>query len=242
MMNSNYSTQVIKARNIGKSFGKTRVLGDIDFDLPAGVIYGICGPNGVGKSVFLRILSGLIIPDRGDVVVFGKQVGRDTEFAPDTGILIDSPGFLLAESGRRNLQLLARVSGKATEAGIVEAIRQVGLAPDDRRPVSAYSTGMRQRLGLAQAIMENPDLLILDEPTNGLDFDGQRDIYTYLTDLRSQGKTILLTSHSLDELKILCDRVFIISAGSLTPFTHPEIVANSSDDYYLNSLGLTTDK
>ncbi|MCE5207174.1 MAG: ABC transporter ATP-binding protein [Chloroflexi bacterium] len=227
-MDSTHANAVITARNICMTFGKNRVLEQANFDLPAGVIYGICGPNGAGKSVFLRILSGLILPDEGEVIVFGKKIGKETEFAPSTGILIDSPGFLLTNSGRRNLQLLASVSGKATEARIVEAIRQVGLDPLDRRPVSTYSSGMRQRLGLAQAIMEDPDLLILDEPTNGLDFEGQRDMYTYLTDLRGQGKTILITSHSLDELKILCDKVFIISSGSLKPFQHPEIIANTA--------------
>jgi ABC-2 type transport system ATP-binding protein len=212
-LNENF---VITSRNVSKKFGKNQVLSQINFDLPAGVIYGISGPNGTGKSVFLRILTGLILPDEGEVIVYGKKIGKETEFAPSTGILIDSPGFLLAYSGRRNLQLLASVSGKVSEARIVEAIRQVGLNPEDRRPVSTYSTGMRQRLGLAQTIMENPDLLILDEPTTGLDFDGQREIYSYLVDLRAQGKTILITSHSRDELKILCDEIFILSSGKLT--------------------------
>ena len=212
-LNENF---VITSRNVSKKFGKNQVLSQINFDLPAGVIYGISGPNGTGKSVFLRILTGLILPDDGQVTVYGKKIGKETEFAPSTGILIDSPGFLLANSGRRNLQLLASVSGKVSEARIVEAIRQVGLNPEDRRPVSTYSTGMRQRLGLAQAIMEDPNLLILDEPTTGLDFDGQREIYSYLVELRAQGKTILITSHSRDELKILCDEIFILSSGKLT--------------------------
>jgi ABC-2 type transport system ATP-binding protein len=230
-MTINETSYVIQTQNIVKSFGKNPVLQHTDFDLPAGVIYGICGPNGSGKSVFLRILSGLILPEQGSVTVFGKKVGKEVEFAPNTGILIDNPGFLLAQSGRRNLQLLAKVSGKASEERISKVIRTVGLDPDDRRPVSTYSTGMRQRLGLAQAIMEDPELLILDEPTTGLDFDGQRDMYTYLTDLRNQGKTILITSHSLDELKILCDRVFVISAGAIIPFCHPEIIANTRDAF-----------
>ncbi|MBE3143183.1 MAG: ATP-binding cassette domain-containing protein [Planctomycetes bacterium] len=212
-LNENF---VVTSRNVSKKFGKNQVLNQINFDLPAGVIYGISGPNGTGKSVFLRILTGLILPDNGEVTIYGKKIGKETEFAPSTGILIDSPGFLLANSGRRNLQLLASVSGKVSEARIVEAIQQVGLNPEDRRPVSTYSTGMRQRLGLAQAIMEDPNLLILDEPTTGLDFDGQREIYSYLVDLRAQGKTILITSHSRDELKILCDEIFILSSGKLT--------------------------
>ncbi len=217
-MDSNLENVVLTARNIRKKFGKNQVLDHVDFDLPVGMIYGISGSNGAGKSVFLRILSGLILPDEGEVRVMGKRIGEEIEFAPSTGILIDNPGFLLANSGRRNLQLLAGVSGKASEARIIEAIRQVDLDPDDRRPVSTYSTGMRQRLGLAQAIMEDPDLLILDEPTNGLDFDGQREIYDYLITLREQGKTILITSHSRDELKILCDQIFTLSSGRLNPY------------------------
>ena len=217
-MDFNRPSSVVQTHNLTKSFGNKRVLNHIDFDLPYGVIYGICGSNGIGKSVFLRILCGLILPDQGEVFVFGKKVGKEIEFAPATGILIDSPGFLLANSGKRNLQLLASVSGKATPDRIIWAIQQVGLDPEDRRPISTYSTGMRQRLGLAQAIMEDPDLLILDEPTTGLDFDGQREIYNYLVGLRAQGKTILITSHSRDELRILCDKIFTLSSGKLIPF------------------------
>jgi len=205
----------LETRGIMKRFGKNTVLDNVDFRLPKGVIYGICGPNGTGKSVFLRILSGLIKPDSGAVEVFRQLIGRDVEFAPSTGILIDNPGFLLANSGRRNLELLASVSGKATKERVADAIRQVGLDPNDRRPVSTYSSGMRQRLGLAQAIMEDPDLLILDEPTNGLDFEGQKEIYSYLIELRAQGKTILITSHNRDELKILCDEIYTLSYGKL---------------------------
>jgi ABC-2 type transport system ATP-binding protein len=206
---------VVQTRNITKRFGRNLVLDHVNFDIPAGVIYGISGPNGIGKSVFLRILSGLVLPDEGEVIVLGKKVGIEKEFAPSTGILIDNPGFLLAYSGKRNLQLLASVSGNVSDERIVEAIKQVGLNPEDRRPVSTYSSGMRQRLGLAQAIMENPEILMLDEPTNGLDFDGQREIYSYLVDLRTRGKTILITSHNRDELKILCDEVFNLSDGKL---------------------------
>lgn len=218
----NEYSSVVQTHNLSKSFGKHEVLKHIDFTLPRGVIYGICGSNGIGKSVFLRILSGLILPDRGEVLVFGKKVGKETEFAPATGILIDSPGFLLANSGKRNLQLLASVSGKATPDRIIWAIRQAGLDPEDHRPVSTYSTGMRQRLGLAQAIMEDPDLLILDEPTNGLDFEGQKEIYSYLVELRAHGKTILITSHSRDELRILCDKIFILSRGKLDQISASE--------------------
>ena len=229
-MKTNISEIVLSANNISKKFGKNQVLNQVNFSMPAGVIYGINGPNGAGKSVFLRILSGLILADEGEVLVFRKRVGKETEFAPSTGILIDSPGFLLGCSGRRNLQLLASVSGNVSEGRINEVIKLVGLNPADRRPVSTYSTGMRQRLGLAQAIMEDQELLILDEPTSGLDFDGQREIYSYLVDLREKGKTILITSHSKDELNILCDRIFTLDKGQLIKNVHTETSPEEQSD------------
>lgn len=222
--------EVLSVRHCSKRFGPNEVLREVDFNLPVGVIYGICGSNGTGKSVFLRILSGLLIPDEGEIVIFGKRIGKDVEFAPSTGILIDTPGLLANLSGRKNLELLAMVSGNVPAKRIDEVIRQVGLNPQDKRPVSTYSTGMRQRLGLAQALMENPDLLLLDEPSSGLDFSGQKDIYTILTDLRNQGKTILITSHSLEELKILCDQVFSVDQGKFVPFLFPEMLENGLEE------------
>ena len=206
---------IINAQGIQKSFGKKQVLTGMDFQLPAGQIYAICGKNGSGKSVFLRILTGLMFPTGGQVTIFGERIGVEVEFPSATGALIDHPGFLLNESGRRNLVLLAKISGKATSEKIDETLRFVGLDPGDRKPFKTYSVGMRQRLGLAQAIMEDPDLLILDEPTAGLDFDGQREIYEYLIELRKQGKTILITSHSQGEIKLLCDQAFLLKDRKL---------------------------
>ena len=206
---------IINAQDVHKQFGRKVVLDGLNFQLPAGQIYAICGRNGSGKSVFLRILTGLMFPSSGQVTIFGQRIGADVEFPSHTGALIDHPGFLLNESGRRNLVLLAKISGKATLEKIDETMRFVGLDPGDRKPFKTYSVGMRQRLGLAQAIMEDPDLLILDEPTAGLDFDGQREIYDYLIELRKQGKTILLTSHSQGEIKLLCDKVFLLKDGKL---------------------------
>ena len=201
---------MIEARGIEKSFGSKKVLDNLDFTLPEGKIYAVCGNNGAGKSVFLRIITGLVYPDKGTIRVNGIQVGKEVEFPPSVGSLIDQPGFLLSESGFRNLELLATINGKVGREAIRATMDFVGLDPNERKPVRTYSVGMRQRLGLAQAIMEDPALLILDEPTAGLDFDAQLEIYEYLIQLRRQGKTILITSHSLNEVKLLCDKAFQI--------------------------------
>ena len=211
----NNNNPIIFAKNIIKKFGSKTILNGIDFEMPAGKIYAICGANGSGKSVFLRILVGLMHPTQGQINIFGQGIGSEVEFPVFTGALIDHPGFLKNESGVRNLQLLAKISGKASTEKIYETMRFVGLDPQDKKFFKTYSVGMRQRLGLAQAIMENPKLLILDEPTAGLDFNGQRDLYNYLIQLRKQGKTILITSHSQGEVKLLCDKAFLLTEGKL---------------------------
>lgn len=213
------SNLIVEAKHLCKSFGRKLVLDSIDFDLPQGMIYAICGPNGSGKSVFLKNLIGLTLPDSGEIKVFGRRIGKEVEFAPDTGALIDQAGFLLNESAISNLLLLARISGAASPQRVNEVLHFVGLDPEDKTPVKTFSVGMRQRLGIAQAIMEDPQLLILDEPTAGLDFDGQREIYNYLIKLKQMGKTILFTSHNQNEIKLLCDRVYLMKSGKLTQWT-----------------------
>ena len=213
------SNLIVEAKNVRKSFVGKLVLDGVDFDLPQGMIYAICGSNGSGKSVFLRNLIGLMLPDSGEIKVFGRRIGKEVEFAPDTGALIDQAGFLLNENALFNLMLLAKISGAASPQRVSEALRFVGLDPEDKMPVKAFSVGMRQRLGIAQAIMEDPKLLILDEPTAGLDFDGQREIYDYLIQLKQMGKTILFTSHNQNEIKLLCDRVYLMKSGKLTLWT-----------------------
>jgi ABC-2 type transport system ATP-binding protein len=220
----------LKAEKITKKFNKNKVLKGASIELPLRAIYGICGFNGSGKSVFLKICSGLMLPDSGTVSIFNKKIGNELEFAPDTGILIDGAGFLASYSAARNLELLAKVSGKGSAARIREVLEQVGLNAADKKPVGTFSTGMKQRLGLAQALMEEPQLLLLDEPTNGLDFAGQREIYTILSELRGSGVSILLTSHSLDEMKILCDKVFEMDRGVLSPFVRPGIGEELEDE------------
>ncbi|MFZ3151403.1 MAG: ABC transporter ATP-binding protein [Anaerolineaceae bacterium] len=206
---------IISATNIWKAFGRRVILDDLNFIVPRGVIYAICGKNGIGKSVFLRTLSGFIIPDRGTVTIHGQEIGKEIEFPRSTGILIDRPGFMPEKNGYGNLSLLGQISGHANKGQIRSAMESVGLEPDDGRPVRTYSIGMLQRLGLAQAIMEDPDLLLLDEPTSGLDYETQEAMYGLLRSLRERGKTIVFTSHSPYEVKKLSEKTYWLIDGKL---------------------------
>ncbi|HBO34867.1 MAG TPA: multidrug ABC transporter ATP-binding protein [Anaerolineaceae bacterium] len=206
---------ILSAKNITKAFKAKPVLTGINFDLPAKQIVAICGANGSGKSVFMRILSGLIRTDTGTVSVFGTQLGGKNEFPPSTGVHFDNSGLLLTETGWNNLLLLAMISNTVSKERIEEVIRLVNLDPNDKRPVRTYSTGMRQRLGIAQALMEDPQLLLLDEPTTGLDFDGQDWFHDLIRELQGHGKTILITSHSKEEIASFCDQAYVMAGGTL---------------------------
>lgn len=209
------TSHAIHIEGVSKQIGKHLILEGVCLQVPVGQVYGISGYNGSGKSMLLRIICGLVLPSRGKVEVFGERIGQQAEFPKETGALIESPGFLADYSGFMNLQLLAMIRNQITGDDIRATIRQVGLNPDDPRPVRTYSTGMRQRLGIAQALMEKPRLLLLDEPTNGLDREGVEDVHRLLQDLRSSGATILLTSHSQGEIQKLCDAAFFIDKAHL---------------------------
>jgi ABC-2 type transport system ATP-binding protein len=207
----------ISLNNIRKVFGNTVVFENINLDVPTGSITGISGPNGAGKSILLRIICGLVKPTRGDVFVLGNQVGVTHEFPSDTGALIDSPGLLENESAKRNLELLAKISRGADDGRIREVLKIVGLNPEDHRPVRVYSNGMRKRVGIAQAILEKPQVLILDEPTDAIDQAGWKEVYEYLIQLKEEGTTILFSSNNLDEIAILCDQAFVLQERQLKP-------------------------
>ncbi len=152
----------------------------------------------------------------GEIRVNDKVIGKDVDIPANVGVIIETPGFLPNYSGYNNLKFLAKINNKIGKDEIKAAIKSVGLNPDDKKHVGKYSLGMRQRLGLAQAIMENPDILILDEPMNGLDKDGVKDMRQYLLDLKNQGKTILIASHSAEDIDVLCDTVCEMDKGVLT--------------------------
>ena len=204
-------TAVVSVSHLSISFGQEQILGDINLSLKKGAIHGIIGRNGSGKTVLMKCILGFLRPQAGCVQVFGKIIGKDCDFAPHTGMLIETPGFLPNETGRNNLLWLAKLSKRATANDVDMAIRMVGLDPGLRKTVSKYSLGMRQRLGIAQAIMEQPDLLILDEVMNGLDKEGVSDIRKLLLSFRIQGKTLLISSHFAQDIDMLCDTVYEIT-------------------------------
>lgn len=206
----------IEVRHVSKSFGDEQVLRDVSHDFAAGKIHGIVGNNGSGKTVLMKCICGFLTPNSGEIYVNHVRVGKERDFPEDIGIIIETPGFLPHLSGLQNLKLLASLKGIANEHTIRETIKLVGLDPDMKKPVGKYSLGMRQRLGLAQALMEDPGLLILDEPLNGLDKNMAAQIRGVIKGLREQGKTVLLASHNQQDIDELCDTVCEMDAGVLT--------------------------
>lgn len=209
------SMPAVRVENVSKKLRQHQVLDKVNLNVQVGQIIGIYGPNGSGKSMLLRVISGLVLPNMGTVMVFDQKIGRGTEFPRSIGALIDGPGFVLEYDGLSNLGLLASIQNRITKADIQKAIESVGLDPNDRRPLKAYSTGMRQRLGIAQAIMERPLLLPLDEPTSALDSDGTSHIHTLLRELNQQGTTTILVSHKPTEIEVLCNKVYRMEQGRL---------------------------
>lgn len=206
---------MIEVKNVSLTLQKNEILKDISVHFERGKIHGLIGRNGSGKTMLMKCISGFVKPNSGEILVDGKRIGKDCDFPKNAGIIIETPGFIPYYSGYKNLKLLADLRGKISRDDIRKTMEKVGLNPDLKRHVRKYSLGMRQRLGLAQAIMENPDLLILDEPMNGLDKEGVADMRKYLLDLKSLGKTILIASHSAEDIGILCDTVCEMDKGRL---------------------------
>ena len=209
-------TAVVDIQNVTKQYGANTVLKDASLRCESGKIYGLIGRNGSGKTVLLKCVCGLVTPSDGEVRVWGKRVGKDVDFPENIGFIIESPGFLLQESGLNNLKHLASIQGKIGIHEIRKSMEIVGLNPDLKLHVGKYSMGMRQRLGIAQAIMEAPKLLVLDEPMNGLDNQGVEHIRRLLLSLKENGVTILLASHFKDDIAYLCDEVYKMDAGILS--------------------------
>lgn len=214
-MTNKTTNSFIQVNDIVLRFKKDILLDHVSYQCEHGKIHGIVGRNGSGKTLLMKCICGFIRPNEGHIYVRDKEIGKDIDFTPDTGIIIETPGFIPYYSGYRNLKVLAAINNRISRKDIENAMYQVGLDPTMKKRVATYSLGMRQRLGIAQAIMEDPSLIILDEPFNGLDKHGVAEIRELLLDLKAAGKTILLASHNDEDIRILCDHVYEMDGGVL---------------------------
>lgn len=205
----------ISVNHVTKKFKEATVLHDVNVEFQKAEIHGLIGRNGSGKTMLMKCICGLVPITSGTIIINQKQIGKDIQIPDNIGAIIETPGFLPNYSGFQNLLFLSKIKGTISRDQIKQSIRKVGLNPEDKKPVGKYSLGMRQRLGLAQAIMENPNLLILDEPMNGLDKEGVSDMRTLLLELKKHGKTIILASHSAEDIDVLCDSVSEMEHGKL---------------------------
>ncbi|MDO4340545.1 MAG: ABC transporter ATP-binding protein [Eubacteriales bacterium] len=208
--------KMIEIRNLTKSFKGQIVLNGLSFSAEPGSITGIIGRNGSGKTVLFKCMCGFLLPDSGQIIMNNKDVTKIRERNGMIGAIIEEPGFLDDVSGYKNLKYLALLQGKIGEQEILHALEQVGLLNERNKKVKKYSMGMRQRLGIAQVLMEDPPVMILDEPMNGLDQQGVEDMWNLFLDLKKQNKTVILTSHNKEDIDILCDAVYRIDNGILT--------------------------
>jgi ABC-2 type transport system ATP-binding protein len=207
--------QFIVVENAVKKYKDTVALNDVSISFAKNQIHGLVGRNGSGKTVLLKCIAGLTRLTSGRILIGDKVVGKDMEIPDNIGVIIEAPGFIPNFSGYHNLKYLADIRGKIGKEEIRQAMQRVNLNPDMKKWAGKYSLGMRQRLGIAQAIMENPDILILDEPTNGLDNKGVEEFRELIQSFRTEGKTILLASHNAEDIRILCDTVHELDGGNL---------------------------
>lgn len=203
----------IEIRDLNKEIGKNQILDNISVTLISGKVYGLSGTNGSGKTMLMRALCGLIRPSSGEIRIDNQILGKDISFPPSVGALIEAPSFIPKYTGFKNLKILAAIKNKINNQDIRNTLIQVGLDPDDRRAYRKYSLGMKQRLGIACAVMENPNLILLDEPFNALDECGTKLIHGLLNSLKENGALIVLAAHDKTELESLSDEILIISEG-----------------------------
>ncbi len=225
------SEVILSVKNLSKSFGKRKAVDGLSFDIKIGEIFGFLGPNGAGKSTAIRAMLSLIKPDSGDIEIFTKSVRKYHNLAlQGVGALVERPDFYEYLSAYKNLSILATMD-KVPKNRIVEVLEIVGLADRGEDKVKAYSQGMKQRLGIAQALLSNPRLLILDEPTNGLDPRGMKEVRSLIRKLAQEGITILLSSHLLHEVEQVCTTMAIINLGKLIKIGSVHDLLNESDTY-----------
>lgn len=212
----------IEIKNVTKIIKHNTVIGNVSLTVNSGKITGLKGVNGSGKTMLMRLVSGLILPTSGEIIIDGETLGKDITFPRSIGTLIENPAFLDNYSGFQNLKLLASIQGKISDEEIREAIIAVELNPDDKKKFRKYSLGMKQRLGIAAAVMEHPDIIILDEPTNALDSDGVQMVKRILQKEKERGALILISCHDLDILKELSDVIYLMNVGRLSSYADKE--------------------
>lgn len=214
---------IVEVNQVSKYFSRRPVLKDVSLSVEAGSAVGIVGSNGSGKSVLFQTVCGFLTPDGGTIKIRGELLGKKRDFPDNVGVLINSPGFISLNTGLQNLKYLAGIRGVIGERQIRAAMQKVGLDPEDRTKVEQYSLGMKQKLGLAQAIMEGQDILILDEPFSALDYKTHNDVKEILRVLQAEGKTMLLTSHNYEDLEALCNQIYVLDDGNLGVLSSEEM-------------------
>ena len=205
----------IQVVEVTKRIRKNLILDNVSLEMKSGNIYGLQGPNGSGKTMLMRLLCGLIKANKGKVLLDGKEIGKDIDFPESVGLLIENPAFWGNYTGLKNLELLAELQKRIDTEQIRETIRDVGLDPDDKRHFSKYSLGMKQRLGIAAAIMEKPEMILLDEPTNALDEKGVAEICDLIRREKERGALIVIACHDADILEDLADEIYTIYEGKV---------------------------
>ena len=208
--------QEIIVDHVSLQIKNAKLLSDVNLKLESGMVYGLRGRNGSGKTVMMKSICGFMRPTEGKIIINGKVLHKDMDFLPSAGIIIEEPGFFPNYSGFKNLKILAGIQNRISDDKIRQMMEMVGLDSKMKKPVGKYSLGMRQRLGIAQAMMEDPDILILDEPTNGLDEDGVEWFRQFILEQKERGKLILLASHSREDIEMLSDEVYYMEKGVLT--------------------------
>ena len=203
----------LEVKGISKYFGKTCVLNNINLEMETGHIYGFWGRNGSGKTMLMRIISGLVFPSDGAIIIGGEQLGKDISFPRSIGALTENPGFIPGYSGFKNLKILASIRNKISDADIREVMLHMGLDPDDRKKAKKYSLGMKQKLGIAAALMEKPDLILLDEPTNALDENSTKILKEILLEHKRRGALLIVACHIREELEYLSDEIICLNEG-----------------------------
>ena len=205
----------IQIEHLTKRIKGVTVLDDITYSFQGGCIYGLSAKNGCGKTMLMRSIAGLIYPTSGSVIIDGEVLGKDRSFPKSMGLLIENPMFLRDYTGFENLRLLAKIQGGISDDAIWEVLEQVGLLPDDRRKYYKYSLGMRQRLGIAAAIMGEPDVILLDEPINAIDADGVEQIRDTIRNLIDENRIIIIACHDKEEMDYMADTVIYMSEGHI---------------------------